>query len=155
MESARSAVPADLADVEALAVDARERLADQRGGAQWLSREAPALGYLAEAVDADDRLLLVGAIDDVVVGYALMVLEELGHGERLARIADLYVQPEARGVGVGECLITELDAAARGWGCTGLDSVALPGDRATKNFFETHGLVARAIIVHRRLTDDR
>ena len=34
-----------------------------------------------------------------------------------------------------------------------MDSLALPGDRATKNFFETHGLVARAITVHRRLTD--
>ena len=33
-----------------------------------------------------------------------------------------------------------------------VDSLALPGDRQTKNFFETHGLVARAIIVQKDLT---
>ena len=36
-------------------------------------------------------------------------------------------------------------------GALAIQSVALPGDRATKNFFETHGMVARAIIVHRWL----
>jgi hypothetical protein len=36
-------------------------------------------------------------------------------------------------------------------GCVGVDGLALPGNRATKNFFETFGLVARAIVVHRRL----
>ena len=40
---------------------------------------------------------------------------------------------------------------AAGRGCDGIDAVALPGDRATKNFFESHGLVARAIIAHRSL----
>ena len=42
-------------------------------------------------------------------------------------------------------------AWAKRWGCIGVDSLALPGDRDTKNFFETHGLVARAITVHRTL----
>jgi hypothetical protein len=36
-------------------------------------------------------------------------------------------------------------------GCFGVDSLALPGDRHTKNFFESFGLVARAIVVHRKL----
>ena len=39
-----------------------------------------------------------------------------------------------------------------GQGCFGVDSLALPGDRHTKNFFESFGLVARAIIVHRSLS---
>jgi hypothetical protein len=38
-----------------------------------------------------------------------------------------------------------------GEGCSGVDSLALPGDRATKNFFESFGLVARALIVHKDL----
>ena len=42
-------------------------------------------------------------------------------------------------------------AWARDHGCFGLDSLALPGDRATKNFFESFGLVARAIVVHKPL----
>jgi hypothetical protein len=32
-----------------------------------------------------------------------------------------------------------------------VDSLALPGDRHTKNFFEAFGLVARAIVVHKTL----
>ena len=39
----------------------------------------------------------------------------------------------------------------RSRGCVGIDAVALPGDRHTKNFFETFGLTARAIVVHRNL----
>jgi hypothetical protein len=33
----------------------------------------------------------------------------------------------------------------------GIDSFALPGDRETKNFFETQGMVARLIHVYRPL----
>jgi hypothetical protein len=36
-------------------------------------------------------------------------------------------------------------------GCVGVDALALPGSRETKNFFESFGLVARAIVVHRDL----
>jgi hypothetical protein len=34
---------------------------------------------------------------------------------------------------------------------TGLDAIALPGMRDTKNFFERFGLTARAITVHKKL----
>ena len=33
--------------------------------------------------------------------------------------------------------------------------MALPGNRATKNFFERYGLTARALLVHRRLRPER
>lgn len=36
-------------------------------------------------------------------------------------------------------------------GCLGIDALALPGNRETKNFFEASGLTARAIVVHRSL----
>ena len=45
-------------------------------------------------------------------------------------------------------------SAARQAGAEGIDSLALPGDRATKNFFERFGLTARAIVVHRSLTSE-
>lgn len=38
-----------------------------------------------------------------------------------------------------------------GAGCTGVDALALPGARATKNFFEENGFTARLLVVHRRL----
>jgi hypothetical protein len=45
-------------------------------------------------------------------------------------------------------------AWARAHHCTGIDGFTLPGNRATKNFFETFGLTARAILVHRSLEED-
>ena len=44
-----------------------------------------------------------------------------------------------------------LIAEATARGAVGIEALALPGDRATKNFFEAQGMVARAIIVHRQL----
>jgi hypothetical protein len=40
---------------------------------------------------------------------------------------------------------------ATGWGCEYLDSLVLPGDRTTKNFFEAHGMVSRLLRVSRPL----
>ena len=96
---------------------------------------------------------MVGTVDGAVVGYGVIRLVALHDGAVLGRVTDIYVTPEARGVGVGEAMMDELLDWARGRGCVGVDSLALPGDRDTKNFFETHGLVARAITVHRALAD--
>ena len=54
---------------------------------------------------------------------------------------------------MGEAMLDLCLEWATSGGCIGLDSLALPGDRQTKNFFESFGLVARAIIVHRRLDE--
>lgn len=42
----------------------------------------------------------------------------------------------------------------RSQGCVGVEATALPGQRATKNFFEEQGLQARLLTVYRSLTDD-
>ena len=47
-----------------------------------------------------------------------------------------------------------LVAWAQERGAVGIDALALPGDRHTKNFFETFGLTARALVVHRDLRPD-
>ena len=78
-------------------------------------------------------------------------LRNLDDGGRIAELQALYVLPGARGVGVGETLMKAVLAWAEASGAEGVDSVALPGDRATKNFFEQFGLKARAILVHRSL----
>ncbi|MEZ5207350.1 MAG: hypothetical protein R2690_10330 [Acidimicrobiales bacterium] len=38
-------------------------------------------------------------------------------------------------------------------GAVTVSTPSLPGDRSTKNFFESFGLVARAIVVHRTFDD--
>ena len=153
-EGARRAVDSDMASVVELAAGAVAEMAPRRGGHVWARLEAragPLDLSLRRDHRADDALLVVGTIDEAVVGYGVIRLVALHDGAMLGRISDIYVTPEARGVGVGEAMMDELLDWARGRGCLGVDSLALPGDRETKNFFETHGLVARAITVHRAL----
>ena len=121
----------------------------------WSEREArsdPAASLRLALTDARFDVL-TGRFDDVVVGFAVMREDRLADGSRLGVIEDIVVTPEARGVGVGEALIDAVIGAARQRGCVGVDALVLPGNRASKNFFETAGLTARAIVVHRALTD--
>ena len=153
-EECRRAEPGDLPVLEALAELAVEEMSPLRGGWVWSRREARrppmAEGFRADLADPD-ACVAVGAIDGTVVGYGTVRVEPLHDGNLIGRVDDIYVMPGARGVGVGESIIGHLMDWAADRGCVGVDSLALPGDRHTKNFFETHGLVARAIIVHRRL----
>jgi GNAT superfamily N-acetyltransferase len=63
----------------------------------------------------------------------------------------VYVHPEAREVGLGDELLATAMAAARAAGCAALEGTALPGDRETKNLYERAGIVARLIVVSKRL----
>jgi GNAT superfamily N-acetyltransferase len=154
IEAARPALGDDVARLSELAEEAVAEQRDGRGGAVWSRREAralPADADLAAAVADCDRLVLAGTIDDSIVGYAVVGVEELRDGTRLGRIDDLYVEPDARAVGVGEALVDAIVAWCAERECRGIDALALPGNRDTKNFFEAHGFTARALVVHKRL----
>jgi ribosomal protein S18 acetylase RimI-like enzyme len=154
VESTRPAGPDDRGVVAALARDARADARTKRGGVLLVDeglRQEPLESTLVTG--APDELLVLGTIDDVAVGYALVQVRVLPSGDRLGVVEELYVDPGARDVSVGEVMMDELVAFCREAGCVGIDALALPGDRSTKNFFETFGLVARAIVVHRSLRD--
>lgn len=146
----RRAAPDDVPALDDLAQAAIAELLPTRGGSLYARHEARARP-LKELLDDDAALVLVGTIDDTVIGYAAASVEDLRDGSRLAAVSDLFVDPEARGVGVGEALMDDLVAWATERGCIGVDAMVLPGNRETKNFFETFGLTARAIVVHRAL----
>jgi GNAT superfamily N-acetyltransferase len=154
VEGARPADSDDLDRVAELADQAVTSLAALRGGSVWVRREArpePRRPAFEAALADAEKLVVVGTIDGTVVGYGAVQAERLHDGEALAVVTDVYVEPDARGVGVGEAIMGLLLGWAEDRGCVGVDSLALPGDRATKNFFESNGLVARAITVHRSL----
>ena len=152
--STRVATPADLAELERLDDLARAHLGPHRGGELYLLRDArpvpPGPSFLDDLEDPR-RLVLVGTIDGQPVGYAITSLEALRDGYLLADVREIFVESDARDVGVGEALMDHIVRWATEEGCDGVDARALPGDRSTKNFFETFGLVARAITVHRDL----
>lgn len=148
IEAARPAEPADLLAVAELHRAATEELTAERGGALW-ARERGRSEPPAFDLDDDAQLLLAGTLDDAILGYARVEARPLPGGGELAVLTDVYVDPGARGVGLGELLLTQAVEWAMGRGCVGIDSIALPGMRETKNFFEAAGMVARAIVVHR------
>lgn len=150
----RPATEHDLPELVRLDRAARDHLAPLRGGELhllWSTRPEPAEATLRDDIADPDRAVLVGYVDTAVVGYAVATLVPLRDGTIVAEVGELFVEPPARGVGVGEALMQQLLAWAVERGCIGIDARALPGDRATKNFFESFGLVARAISVHRDL----
>jgi len=154
MESARPATAADVTVLVALHDLAVDQARPGRGGALFARRESRPEGDrdgFEQALADDLQHVVVGTIDGVTVGYGVVRIEVLRDGGRLGVVDDLYVLPDARGVGVGEAMMDELLDRCEDAGCLGVDAAALPGDRGTKNFFETFGLVARAIVVHRSL----
>jgi GNAT superfamily N-acetyltransferase len=148
MEAARPATEADEPRLAELARQGREELAEQRGAEVFLQREAwpPAA--------AAGRRTVVGTIDAVVVGYAIAHIDDLPDGRRLGVVDELYVEAEARAVGVGEAMMDVVMPWLREAGCIGVDAYALPGMRDTKNFFETFGFTARLLTVHHRFRDE-
>ncbi len=144
MEAARRASAEDRPEVERLLADLLGELGgQQRGGRVFTNLElGPSVLDIAE--------VWVGTVDQVVVGFGTGRVKELRDGGLLGVIDALYVHPEARGIGVGEAVMEELLAWFKEQGCMGVDAMALPGMRETKNFFEENGFSARLLVVHHR-----
>ena len=143
---------------------ASEELRPMRGGELLLLREVPQPGGVS-LTDADlddpERGVWVGTIDGTIVGYSTGHLERLeaaasterGQPVWLGVIDELFVEVDARAIGVGEAMMGEMLAWFTARGCLGVDALALPGHRSTKNFFEESGFTARLLVMHRRLRD--
>lgn len=153
MEAARPATADDLPRLVELHDLALIEIGPARGGALFTAREArrDPPGELAAAVVDPDQLVVVGEIDSWMAGYASAHIEALRDGSLLGVIDDLFVESDARQVGVGEAMTDLVVAWCQERGCRGIDARVLPGDRLTKNFFESFGFTARAITVHRPL----
>jgi len=66
-------------------------------------------------------------------------------------VDDIVVGQGAREVGVGEAMVGDRVAWCEAEGCSGMDAMARPGHRSTKNFFEESGFTARNLVMHHRL----
>jgi ribosomal protein S18 acetylase RimI-like enzyme len=154
VEAVRAATPQDLPAIVALVGALRAELGPMRGGRIWVVREArpgdPEHVYGGLLGDPA-TCVVVGTIDDIVVGFGVVTVEALSDGRRLGVVSELFVDAEARAVGVGEAMLEVLVTFCRNEGCVGIDAFALPGHRAAKNFFEESGFTARAIVMHHSL----
>ena len=141
----RTAEADDVAQLVLLETEARRALIDQRGGARWLE-EHPIIGEAwLERLGSDT--VFVAFIDEVLVGYVVVV----DVGPDISRVDQVFVTPEARGLGFGDELLAAGLAHARTRGAQVFEGEALPGDRDTKNLYERAGITARLITVSTRL----
>jgi len=155
-----SARPADTSDADACAElcrNALDALASKRGGEVFSQRESGALakafmrpGGLSRLLSDPRRRVLVGTIDQAVVGLATGRVEAVGEAS-MGVVDGLYVEPPSRGIGVGTRLLEGLVGFFEASGCGAVDATALPGDRDTKNFFEGAGFKARLLTMHKPL----
>lgn len=148
--ASREATTGDVAVVAALLDMALAEAGESKGGAMYLRREArqeATVDVIANAVAIDGQLVTAGTLDDVIVGFATTQLESLPDGASIAEVKEVYVLPEARGVGVGEYMLDAVREWATGHGCVRLESSVLPGNRAGKNFFERATMVTRLLRV--------
>jgi GNAT superfamily N-acetyltransferase len=161
VESVRAASGQDRDRLVELAGALVAGVSTQRGGALLVQ---PADGRPPEAGLADrltglmrrsDALVLVGALDDVVVAFAISTVEAGGRGGRRGRLDACFVEEGARGVGVGRLLLDRSLTWMAEQGCAGVDGTALPGDRGAKNFYESAGFKARLLTMHRELDGPR
>ena len=149
----RSAAKDDISLMLRILSEAEDEIEKWRGGK--VLRESRPAGSFAEllerCLEREDMLCLLATLDDVAVGIGLAGQAELANGDPIAKIQILYVLNGARGVGAGAAIMAELAAWAETNSCIGLDATALPGDRNTKNFFESHGMSARALTLFKHL----
>lgn len=96
-----------------------------------------------------ERLTLVGGLGSTVMGTLRMV--HAGSGSWF--IENVFVLKECREIGIGDALMLRALEILSGLKATRVESSAMPGDRATKNLFERHGLVAQTILVGKTLSD--
>ncbi|MFQ5948144.1 MAG: GNAT family N-acetyltransferase [Acidimicrobiia bacterium] len=121
----------------------------------WLLADGlpePVEAAFKEALDNSDAYVYLGEVDGVPLGFVVSRSEALlpqAHGERVGAVRLIYTEPETRGVGVGEAMITAALRDLREAGHRLLDAHVPPGHRNAKNFFEAAGFAARSIVMHR------
>lgn len=148
--SARRATPRD----RDVLLEMYVRLEEEMSG---LSPMWPLVSGLVSPQSVDELIVspravvLVGEYEGVPFGFLIATIDEMlpaANGERLGSIRYVFVEPEAREVGVGEEMLRLVLELLRAGGIGRFDAHVLPGHRLAKNFFEQGGFAARHIIMH-------
>ena len=151
--SARPATSDDVEVLESLYRKLEKEMTELHG--MWALADGlaePVRESLESAIADPKSLVVIGEIEGYPFGFLVARIEELlpqADGEKVGSIRLVFVDPEAREVGIGETMRDlALDVFTEN-GLTRLDAHVLPGHRLAKNFFEAGGFSARSIIMHR------
>jgi ribosomal protein S18 acetylase RimI-like enzyme len=150
--TARPATPADLPALAALYEGLRREMTDLHP--MWPLADGldpPVEEALGAALEDERARVVVGQIDEVVVGFLLARIEALlttAADERVGSVRLVYTDHSAREVGVAEAMLDQVLTDLRALGLSKFDAHVLPGHRLAKNFFEAGGFSARSIVMH-------
>ncbi len=160
VEPSRRVRPATRDDAErcaALAAEAVRALQPARGGPLFTRRESGLLakallrpGGLHRLIEDPRRRVVVAVVGEAVAGLAVGRLDPVGEAA-IGVVDGFYVDPSARGEGVGRAMLEDLLVWFTANRCRGVDAGALPGDREAKSFWEAAGFKARLLTMHRSL----
>lgn len=150
MPEVRSAQLQDREILDALLQIAKTEISSQRGGKIYLETEIRSdFSNLAEEIKNPNTHILVGIYEDVIVGWGFAEIYTTDDDSKIARVRELFVQSEARGIGVGEELLSKLLDWATENKCSGIEGTALPGNREAKGIFERFGIKARMLTLYK------
>lgn len=102
---------------------------------------------LATSKEVAQTVALVAGVGTTVMGSLVATAASTTEWS----INSVFVEAASRHIGIGDALVLECIRELQQRNATWLQSSALPGDRAMKNLFERHGLVAQTIIVGKKL----
>lgn len=102
---------------------------------------------LASSKEVTQTLALVAGVGTTVMGSLVATTGN----ENDWSIDSVFVESASRDIGIGDALVLACIRELQKLNAIWIQSSALPGDRAMKNLFERHGLVAQTIIVGKRL----
>gem|GEM_PF-1011254 len=148
--SVRSFEHADAPQLLELANEALDGLDGRRGGSAY--RELFLEFRDLEVTDVEQRLVqantevLVGLLEGHVFALCLMVYQDA-----VLTVEALYVDPEAREVGLGTALLQAAQLRARELNCSRFEALALPGDRQMKQRAESEAMKARLLVLSKAL----
>jgi ribosomal protein S18 acetylase RimI-like enzyme len=111
----------------------------------------PVAEAMRSVIAADDSFVVIGNVLEYPFGFLLGRIETLlpqADGDKVGSIRVVFVEEEARQVGVGEAMRDLALARFRELGLSKFDAHVLPGHRLVKNFFEAGGFSARSIVMH-------
>jgi GNAT superfamily N-acetyltransferase len=152
VETARLAEETDLDALVSLWERAVADLDGHRGGALLAGSlvRSDIRAFVEHALTDRDRVMAIGSLDGVPVGIA-SAFADRQRREAIGAMELIYVDPNARQVGVAEAMLELIWSWCATLRLAGLDAPALPGNRAAKAFFESHGFLARLLVMHRSL----
>jgi GNAT superfamily N-acetyltransferase len=156
VEAVRAATDGDAVRLAELAGQMVAAMSGQRGAAQvapsgWGDPLPDHLAPWLPSSATDGHLAWMGSIGGQPCGFALAHVDEWD-GQWRGVLDALFVEPDARGVGLGRLLLEACLEWMSAQGCAGVDGVAFPGDRSAKNFYEGAGFKARLLTMFRPLS---